>query len=1038
MAEPLVLNLDAPQDGIVPAADANLHEAELRRVVYRIRDRALEAKAARSGRRCAEGGAGADDADDGDRRDRRRQDGCEDDCLPRIDHSRRGILIDAERGVGKTTFLRAICATVNDYKRFEREPDAAGAPKARVSVRVLPLLDPTLIDGDRVFLATVIANLLDVIERARGRRDVCDRDGRAKEQRFQAALADLHAGLAASADEAWRKLTAEGSADARFIDQLLRLARGGISMADRFECFVRAAADLLDVDMFVQPIDDVDVAQAEAWTTLEVVRRYLSGPTLLPVVAANYPKLESAVLQANVSADDKLLSLLRQDTGGACKTTTFARHMGQLDTQTDQYLRKLLQPDDRVGLLPQRERVLREGHVRLGGRDRPVRIQGLQPAPAPDAPSETEPLLDRVERALFFAPKGHPTGAAAALVPENTRALMDALRAMRLIAVAQAAADAGRRDDGEPHDLLVRGLADLALAHSDALRAAGIAPQDLAAVIRTGVEPRLESIVARRWAQLSAISAASDLRPDPATDLVCAALGLRASGSAPATLSVMSRLFRTAGTLDPADILAVAAQGERGFSLSGAATAVDYLRVGGAWQLPVGLRLMWPNEPAARALAQRAYAVRLATASIAEDVEAFPYLWRWKRHGGAGLEADVARHLGDTARNEKLPPGVIRWGLTAVELGRVKQPPANDAYAALCLFGTRLFADDAWIVDPLRGLEALAQVNQGWTLARSPVPNPPENWVPALLRHLCAGRLDREHGRVPETLQVGGSASAIRSAADQSGPVARGPTPSRDFCIRVDAWLRQAATSTLRVNARVLARATGRWIRTLRELTEGAAARLGTVGGFLERAVLSLLYAVAMEELDSAALRRWTVRGRRPSDDYEDAIRPLVRFAHPTRFRGRWPALASQKWLDVLDAEPARRPNQPDGPLVSLAEAVATLSAPDDAESQPAVPLGELMPLTQLLWSCPILRLCVGADWSVVLDEAVLEAGLDAPRDEATALSQPSPHDWLCAIPLIGDLGAVGDEAYAEAEKVLNGALPDLNGKATEPAPPTA
>jgi hypothetical protein len=49
---------------------------------------------------------------------------------------------------------------------------------------------------------------------------------------------------------------------------------GGIELAERFESFCRAAANLLGADMLLQPLDDVDLAGPEAYTTLEAVRRY--------------------------------------------------------------------------------------------------------------------------------------------------------------------------------------------------------------------------------------------------------------------------------------------------------------------------------------------------------------------------------------------------------------------------------------------------------------------------------------------------------------------------------------------------------------------------------------------------------------------------------------------------------------------------------------------------------------------------------------------------------------------------------------------
>jgi hypothetical protein len=526
-----VIDLDAPQDGIVPDAGANLHEDELRRVVYRIRDRALEAKAAARGQRRAGLEDGDDEADNGDRRDRRRAAGCDDDCLPRIDHSRRGILIDAERGVGKTTFLRSICATVNDYRRFEREPGVDGAPKPRVVVRVLPLLDPTLIDGDRVFLATVIANLLEVVERARGRKDVCDRDGRAKEQRFNAALASMHAGLAASADAAWHKLTAEGSPDSRFIDQLLSLARGGISMADRFECFVRAAADLLDVDMFVQPIDDVDVAQAEAWTTLEVVRRYLSGPTLLPVVAGSLSQLEGRVRHQFIK--DELPAL--KQANDLHPRPAWSQSLVELEDQGFKYLHKLFATRDREHLSTKRDQLLDSGFVTAveGGKwtTLPIYKGGVYEAAKY---TRENCLVGRAEGALFPSASAVVTGAAAELMPDDTRRLIASLRVLRALSAVPAPSLNERRR-------LLHLLVDI---HADAVAAAGLQVRDLAALIRSGVEATSAGLLLAAWPDLRAPRRAIRPRPDPVARLVQIALTDHLLEVSLGPLSLMTEVWR--------------------------------------------------------------------------------------------------------------------------------------------------------------------------------------------------------------------------------------------------------------------------------------------------------------------------------------------------------------------------------------------------------------------------------------------------------------------------------------------------------------
>ncbi len=67
----------------------------------------------------------------------------------------------------------------------------------------------------------------------------------------------------------------------------LRAMFGNQHLADCVQHFFKTTLDLLDKKLLVLPIDDVDTSLNRAFENLEIIRRYLTTPYVLPIVSGD-------------------------------------------------------------------------------------------------------------------------------------------------------------------------------------------------------------------------------------------------------------------------------------------------------------------------------------------------------------------------------------------------------------------------------------------------------------------------------------------------------------------------------------------------------------------------------------------------------------------------------------------------------------------------------------------------------------------------------------------------------------------------------
>ena len=166
------------------------------------------------------------------------------------------ISIDGARGTGKTAVL------VN-LKSYLKDQDVLK------DVHILDPVDPTLLEnGESLFLHIIVAAVLhdkDVKEQQRNKPD--------KARSLNQTLEKLAQSLE----------SVETQQDRHGMDKV-RAMYSNKQLADCVQDFFRDVLGLLEKKLLILPIDDVDTSLNRAFENLEIVRRYLATPHVLPIV----------------------------------------------------------------------------------------------------------------------------------------------------------------------------------------------------------------------------------------------------------------------------------------------------------------------------------------------------------------------------------------------------------------------------------------------------------------------------------------------------------------------------------------------------------------------------------------------------------------------------------------------------------------------------------------------------------------------------------------------------------------------------------
>ncbi|WGS48981.1 hypothetical protein LFL96_14545 [Paraburkholderia sp. D15] len=171
------------------------------------------------------------------------------------------ILIAGSRGTGKSSVL------VNLETYLAKE-----AAVLRDQLLILKPVDPTLLDNDHDLLLNVIVAAIIRNEKVKTLLDVGDPQA----QRFYEKLHELGAAL-----------EAVQTRSEKYGLERLRSFMGNHGLAQKIHELFREALLLTGKQVIVLPIDDVDTSLNHAFENLEIVRKYLASPYVLPIISGD-------------------------------------------------------------------------------------------------------------------------------------------------------------------------------------------------------------------------------------------------------------------------------------------------------------------------------------------------------------------------------------------------------------------------------------------------------------------------------------------------------------------------------------------------------------------------------------------------------------------------------------------------------------------------------------------------------------------------------------------------------------------------------
>lgn len=177
--------------------------------------------------------------------------------------SHNAVSVDGSRGTGKTSVL----VNLKLYLKNDQQH-----PGILNDIHILEPVDPTLLEeSESLFLHIIVAALLS------------DKEVKLAQSQFPEKSQKLNKCLEALA----HALASVENQRTDYGMDKLRALFGNRHLADCVQTFFKATLDLLGKKLLVLPIDDVDTSLNRAFENLEIIRRYLTTPYVLPVVSGD-------------------------------------------------------------------------------------------------------------------------------------------------------------------------------------------------------------------------------------------------------------------------------------------------------------------------------------------------------------------------------------------------------------------------------------------------------------------------------------------------------------------------------------------------------------------------------------------------------------------------------------------------------------------------------------------------------------------------------------------------------------------------------
>ncbi len=252
------------------------------------------------------------------------------------------IVVSGSRGTGKTTFLMTLLKGIESGEIKQKE---GGHSDNLSKIKVLPILDPTLIELKAHPFVTIISLIYDAVtESIDCCRVHCDDKLDKKLEEWKDCFNSLAEGLPVLDGIGNGALTGSEWDDPQYVMQEgIRKARAANNLEENFNRFVEESLKLLNKGAFLICFDDIDTDFTKGWPILEILRKYLTSPKIITILSGDL-ELYSAIVRKsqwnNIGID-------RVEGETDNQLHKFKDLVSQLENQ---YLLKLLRPERRITL----------------------------------------------------------------------------------------------------------------------------------------------------------------------------------------------------------------------------------------------------------------------------------------------------------------------------------------------------------------------------------------------------------------------------------------------------------------------------------------------------------------------------------------------------------------------------------------------------------------------------------------------------------------------------------------------------------------
>ncbi|KFN39254.1 MAG: hypothetical protein JU82_07855 [Sulfuricurvum sp. MLSB] len=254
------------------------------------------------------------------------------DHFERVHHT---ILIQGKRGSGKTSFILSIKKQIeNGFKNPNL--DAPTPDK----LEILSIIDPTLIESKEHVFINIITRIKEQVEEAiKDKNDLVYKNWKSSLVKLAGGLSMLDGvGSEHLKDNLW-------DSPELSLEKGLSNSKHGYKLEENFKNFVHQSLQVLNKKAFVLILDDIDTSLNEGRLILETIRKYLTTPQLITILLGDIELYSTLVRQLQWEKIDPKQTLDKYEL-----KDNRAHYLNQIEHLEEQYLIKILMPENRINL----------------------------------------------------------------------------------------------------------------------------------------------------------------------------------------------------------------------------------------------------------------------------------------------------------------------------------------------------------------------------------------------------------------------------------------------------------------------------------------------------------------------------------------------------------------------------------------------------------------------------------------------------------------------------------------------------------------